>query len=269
MKNSTRHILRDLKAAAILGNPEAVDIALAGLLIFPEVAANDFMHDGFIEKTILPVGRALTRLKTSHLRPLLTHKLAAGRAVGAVALAEQYMAGKDVTPKDLRKPANDHRQDVRIALGRTLLVAGHQDPEKLLALGTPWLMNDAPKLRFTALIFIPALAEDQGARLVGLLGPLGGDPDREVRAALTDALNALARVGLAGSVLSLLATWAAEKIPNAWVISRVLSASWVVEYPKEATEILQVLSSKTGTSSQVKSTIEALARHGLEINFPK
>jgi len=267
MKNDTRQLLRDLKTATMLGNPEAVNIALDGLLAFPGVAANDRMNEGFIEKTILPVGQALAPLKTSQLRPLLEHKLAAGRALGAVALADQFIAGKDATAKDLRKPANDPRQDVRFSLGRALLTLGDNAPEKLLNLGTPWLMNAAPKPRYTALIFIPALAESHGQRIVGLLGPLGSDPDREVRAALVEALNALARKSLVESVLELLSLWSAEAHPNSWVISRVLSASWVADHPAVAVSILKELSSKPGTSSQVNSAVEALARHGVEIDI--
>jgi len=267
MKTDTRQILRDLKTAVLLDNPEAVNIALNSLLAFPGVAANDRMDDGFIEKVILPVGQTLLPLKTSQLRPLLDHSLAVGRAIGAAALANQFIAGLDATPKDLRKPANDPRIDVRLALGKALLAAGPQDPAKLLDLGTPWLMNTASKPRTTALIFIPVLAENYGKRLVGLLGPLGTDPDRDVRAALVEALNSLARAGLAESVLGLLALWAGESHPNAWVISRVLSASWISEYPKQAEEILQELSSKAGTSSQVKSALEALARQGVNINI--
>ena len=267
MKNNPRQLLRDLKTATLLGNPEAVNIALSGILAFPGVAANDRMDEGFIEKTILPVGQALTPLKTSYLRPLLDHDLAAGRAIGAVALADQYIAGKDATPKDLRKPANDLREDVRSSLGKALFIGGRQAPDKLYDLGTPWLMNTAPKPRYTALIFIPALAESHGKRVVGLLGPLGSDPDREVRTALVDALSALARENLAESVLELLSLWATEAHPNSWVISRVLSASWVTEYPQDAGSILQELSSKSGTSSQVKSAVEALSRHGVEINI--
>ena len=234
MKNDTRQLLRDLKTATLLGNPEAVNIALNGLLSFPGVAANDKMNAGFIEKTILPVGQALVPLKTSQLRALLEHDLAAGRAIGAVALAYQFIAGKDATPKDLRKPANDPRQDVRNSLGRVLLLAGQKAPAKLYELGTPWLRNTAPKPRYTALIFVPTLAESHGQQLVELLTPLGSDPDREVRAALVDALNALGQGGLAESVLGLLTLWVAEARPNSWVISRVLSASWVGAHPQEA-----------------------------------
>ena len=267
MKTDTKQILRDLKAATLLGNPEAVNLALNGLLAFPGVAANDRMNPGFIEKVILPVGEALMPLKTSHLRPLLDHPLAAARALGAAALADQFLAGMDATAKDLRKPANDPRADVRAALGQALLVAGNRNPDKLLELGTNWLMSAPPKPRTTALIFIPVLAESHGKRVVGLLGPIGGDSDREVRAALVDALGTLARAGLAESILELLAFWAAESHPNAWVISRVLSASWVAEYPAQAEAILRELASKPGTSGQVNSAIEALARHGVKIHL--
>jgi hypothetical protein len=265
MKNATRQLLRDLKTAAVLGNPEAVDIALNGLLVFPGVAANDHMEDGFINKTILPIGMSLAALRTSQLRPLLGHELAAGRAIGAVALADQFINGKQATSKDLRKPANDPRLDVRNALGWTLLTVGHKDLEKLFALGTSWLMNDSPKPRYTALIFIPALAASHGKHLVGLLGPIGNEPDRQVRAALVEALNKFGEAGFAESVMELLALWVAEPQPNSWVISRVLSTSWVAGYPAEAAVILQELSSKKGTVSQVNSAIEALARHGVEI----
>jgi hypothetical protein len=244
-----------------------VDIALNGLLVFPGVAANDHMDEGFTEKTILPIGEALTKLKTSHLRPLLGHNLAAGRAIGAVALAVQFMTGGEPTPKDLRKPASDPRREVRQAMASALLAARPGNPEKLFALGMPWLMDAAPKPRYTALIFMPALAESHGTRLVTLLGPLGSDPDREVRGALVNALNELGRSGLAEPVLELLEIWAGANRPNAWVISHVLSASWVADYPEQAKVILRVLSSKSGTTSQVKSAVEALTRHGLVIDL--
>jgi hypothetical protein len=267
MKNSTRQLLRDLRAAAVLGNPEAVDIALDNLLAFPGVAANDRMNDGFIEKTVLPVGQALALLKTSQLRPLLSHNLAAGRAVGAVAMANQFIAGKDATPKDLLKPASDPRLDVRKSLGWELRSIGLQKPQKLFALCTLWLGNIAPKPRYTALIFLPVMAKSHGVRFYDLLEPLGKDPDREVHAALVDALNSLGHAGLSELVFGLLTRWAEDDHPNAWVISRVLSASWVVVYPEKAKTVLEELYSKTGTSSQVKSAVEALSRHGLEINL--
>ena len=267
MRNNTRQLIRDLKAATLLGNPEAVDIALNGLLDFPGVVANDRMSDGFIEKTILPVGKALAPLKASHLRPLLNHKLAAGRAIGAVGLADRFVIASDTTPKDLFKPANDPRLDVRVSLGRELLAVGSGDPQKTYVLGSSWLMKAAPKPRYTALVFLPGIAESHGERIVGLLDPLCDESDYEVRAALVAALNALALAGLKVSILELLMLWASDAQPNVWVISRVLSSSWVAAYPVQAKAILEELSKRPGASSQVKRVVEALARHGLEINI--
>jgi hypothetical protein len=265
MKTGIKQLLRDLKVAATLGRPDAIDIALNGLLALPGVSSNDRMEEGFIEQVILPVGKLLTSLKSSQLRPLLDHPLAVGRAIGAAALAYRFLEGKDVGQKDLRKPAGDARSDVRIALGRTLFAVAETAPEKLLTLGTTWIMQPAPKLRHTALIFLPALGFQYGPRMVGLLGPLGSDDDRDVRAALVDALNHLAQSGLAESVLGLLALWGSEGRQNSWVICRVLSASWVADHPAEAESILRDLVSKIGETSEISNALKALKRHGVEI----
>ena len=265
MKTEVKQLLRDLKAAAMLGRPEAVDIALDGLLAIPGVASNDRMDDGFIDQIILPVGKALTTLKSSQLRPLLNHPLVAGRAISASGLAHHFIEGKDATQKDLRKPAGDARPDVRKSLGRTLFTVAEVDPEKLLNLGTTWIMQSSPKPRHTALIFIPALTSQYGKRIVGLLGPLAADEDRDVRAALVDALKALGHAGLAETVLELMSMWGSESKPNAWVICRVISSSWAVGYPDEVGTILRDLESRVGKSSQISNAVRALERHGLKI----
>ena len=54
MKHETKQLLRDLRVAAMLGQPEAIDIALNGLLALPGVASNDRMSDGLIEQVVLP-----------------------------------------------------------------------------------------------------------------------------------------------------------------------------------------------------------------------
>ncbi len=266
-KNEINQLLRDLKVATLLGNPETVNLALNGLLGLPGVASNDRMNLGLIETAILPVGQALTSLTATTLRPLLAHSLAAGRAVGAVALAYLFVDGKHATAKDLRKPANDPRADVRQSLGLALLNAAAASPEKIHQLGTQWLMGKTPKPRHTALIFLPGLAPHYGDKLVGLLGPLGSDDDRDVRAALVEALILLGQAGLAESVLGLLSLWVGEASPNSWVIGRTLSASWAAEHIDQTKIILQTLQSKTKDSSHVSGALKALKRHGVEITL--
>jgi hypothetical protein len=267
MKNELKQLLRDLKGAALLGQPEAIDIALNGLLTLPGVASNDRMESGFIEKAILPVGGLLQTLPGPQLRSLLNHHLAAGRAIGAVALAHLFIQGKNATQKDLRKPGNDSRLDVRAALGKALFLVGSTDPEKLLNLGTTWLMGAAPKLRHTALIFIPTLSGAYDTQIVGLLGPIIQDEDYDVRAELVAAVTTLAQEELAPSVLELLTLWGSESHPNSWVICRTLSGSWAAAHPEKVTALLQDLKSKTRESSHITGAVKALQRHGVEINL--
>ena len=266
-KAETRQLIRDLRAAVMLGQPEAVDLALDRLLTFPGVAANDQLSEELIEKVILPIGQVLTKLESNQLRPLLVNPLVAGRAIGAVAMAHRFIEGKESTQKDLRKPASDARLEVRTALGKSLSEVAEVDPEKVLNLGTTWLMGNSPKLRHSALLFIPALAGSYGKRIVGLVGPMGADKDRDVRKALVEAMNTLAQTGLAESVLRLLALWVTEATPNAWVICRVLSASWATDHPAETESILRDVYSQTGKTSEVTNALRALERHGLKINL--
>jgi hypothetical protein len=192
------------------------------------------MDDAFLNKIILPVGESLTPLPTPQLRPLAEHPLAAGRAVGAAALAQQFLTFRRGSPaktaaptgKDLRKFARDPRPDVRAALTLALSLRAKDAPDTLFNLGKPWLQDPSPRVRCTVLGFLPALAESYGEEIVTLLAPLGAEADREVRAALADALNALGRAGLAGPVLGLVSRWEAEPASNSWVIRRVRGASW-------------------------------------------
>ena len=267
MKAKIRELLRDIKAAALFGQPEAIELALNSLRAIPAVAANDRMSGSIIEQVVLPAGQSLARLESKYLRPLLDDPLAAIRAVGAVGLAHRFLLDKNATRKNLRRPGSDPRPDVRAALGRSLFEAWEANPERLLRLGTEWLAQPAPKLRHSALIFIPALAPKYGQRIVDLLEPLGADKDREVRAAMVDSLKNLAGAGLAESVLGLLALWASAPRPNSWVVCRALSGSWAALHPSEAKSILQELQSKTGKTSDISNALRALKRHGIEINL--
>jgi len=267
MKTDIRQLQRDLKAAVMLGRPEAVDIALDGLLGLPGVASNDRMSEGIIEQVILPVGETLSGLKAVQLRPLLAHNLAVGRAVGAVAYAYRFIKNDDSTLKDLRHPGNDPRPDVRQALGRGLFITGPADPGKTLDLGTTWIMKAGPRLRHTALVFLPGLAPHYGAGILDLLDQVRSDPDWDVRAALVEALNAFARRSFSEAVLDLLKRWSAEPQPNSWVICRVLAASWAIDHPSAVKSILQEISAKTGDSSDITHTLKAFKRHGVEIEL--
>lgn len=264
-KKNIHIILNDLKAAVRLGQPAAIQIALEGLFGIPQVAANDRLEAALRAQLILPVGEILARRPHVELQPLLEHPTAALRAISASALARRYIWGKDVNPQVLRVPARDVRSDVRAALGETLLAAGEANPERLLPLMEYWLKAKSARLRETALIFIPALAASHPAEIIAQLEPLHIEDDRAIRAALVAALQNLAEMGMADSVLALLTRWSTVTQPNTWVIARTLSYTWAAAYPRELADILRALQATPGSAKPIQQTIDAHARRGVQI----
>jgi hypothetical protein len=88
MRAEVRSLLADFKAAARIGHPESLGLALDGLRALPEIAANQALPESFLDQVILPVGQVLVSplLPSASLRPLLDDPLAGVRAVAAVAL---------------------------------------------------------------------------------------------------------------------------------------------------------------------------------------
>ncbi len=267
MKTIVRELLRDLKAAATLGKPEAVDIALDGLLALPGVASNNRLPEGFLEQVVLPVGNMLASLPPRYLRPLATHSLVAGRAIGAVVFAHHFVKGEETGPNDLLPFAQDPRPEVRLALGRSLLELGEAHPDRLLPLAESWLRDPRPRLRSTALVFLPALSGVPDAPLVAWLQPLGEDESPEVRRELAEALKRLATQGWAEPVLGLLSAWAAATPPKAWLVCRTLSGSWAADHPARVDGILRVVYAETGVTSSITNALRALRRHGVDIRW--
>ena len=93
MKSEVKQLLRDLNVAIQLGRPEAIDIALRSLLRFPGVAGNEHMDTQFVDQVVLPIGQSLSALPSNILRPLLSHSLVVGRAIGAVSIAHRFFVG--------------------------------------------------------------------------------------------------------------------------------------------------------------------------------
>ncbi len=266
-KAQTREALGDLKAAVRLGHPGAVQTAIDGLRALPKVAANDRLSEGFLDQVVHPAGEIMARLPADQLLPLLGDRLAALRAVGAAALAQRHLAGKDVSQSALLAPAKDPRPEVRIALGKALREVGEAHSECLLRLVTAWLPDKSPRARTTALTALPALTQSQGESIIALVKPLIDDEHPEVHAALVEALRTFAQSGLAKPVLGLLADWGAEPHPNVWVITRSLSGSWAASHPKEVEDILRRLHAKVGKTKNITHALRALERHGAGIEI--
>ena len=92
-------LLTDLKAAARLGHPEALETALDAVRALAE--------SDLPPTALVPLGRALELAPASVLRPLQTDPDPAVRALAAVGLAGHYLLGKNATPEDLLIPADD------------------------------------------------------------------------------------------------------------------------------------------------------------------
>ncbi|MBC8506141.1 MAG: HEAT repeat domain-containing protein [Anaerolineales bacterium] len=266
-KSQIRELLGNLKAAARLGHPAAVEIALDDLRAVPIIAANDHLSEGHLDQLVYPVGDILARLPASHLRQLLEDQFTALRAVAGVALAKRFLTGKEANQKMLFVLAKDTRPEVRTALGETLRKVGEAHPEHLLHLVESWLRDSSPKVRATALVALPAMVSSQGEDVIKLLEPLKADEDRDVRAAMVKALQAIAQKDVADLVLTLLTDWSTAKYPNTWVITRTLSGSWAVSHPLDVETILSNLHAKFGKTKNITNALRALERHGLLIKI--
>ena len=267
MKSEVNQLLRDVNVAIQLGRPEAIDIALRSLLRFPGVAGNEHMDTQFVDQVVLPIGQSLSALPSNLLRPLLSHSLVVGRAIGAVSIAHRFFVAEDVVEDDLRKGAQDPRADVRFVVGQVMIKLLQKDPLKCYHLGKSWLEGPSPKLHQTALEFLPHLEGYFETEFIARLRPLGIENHRDVNRALVDALIQLGSGMHSKSVLTLLMEWCETPEPNQWVICQTLSAPWAVRYPNEVIKILSCLIKKEGESKQVLGAIKALSRHGLDVEL--
>jgi hypothetical protein len=262
MNAQIRTLITDIKAAARIGHAESLWVALDGLFDLPQVSGNPPMDAAFIEKVILPIGEALAtpRLNLSLIRPLLDEPQAALRGCAAAALAFRFLNQDAFSAKQLGKPGKDSRQDVRLALRLALAQVGKTQPEKLAPLIDEWLAAPSPRLQAIAVALTPLLPGSAIRALAGLDNP----SDPEVRAALVDALTALAQAGQADGVLNLLSTWARDRENNVWVICKTLAGSWAAQHPQPALEVLSTLLPKADNPKQIINSLQALYRHGAD-----
>lgn len=263
MKATTRQLLINLKAAAQIAHPEILQSALNGLQALPDVAGNHPLPESFLAQVVLPAAEilAVRQVSANFLLQNRRETLTAVRAVCAAALGIHFLRYQDATHKDLQLFATDPRPEVRTALAAALAREGAAFPKGLLALCVHWFNQPQPKLRETALRAAVGLCPTHADYLLELLSAMEIGTDPDVRAALAGLLLTLAQQGRAQPVLALLTTWAARPIPEAWIISQVLSGSWAAAHPREVESILKTLEERTGTTSLITNVRRALQRH--------
>ncbi|TAK11237.1 MAG: hypothetical protein EPO32_12660 [Anaerolineae bacterium] len=145
MKEALRELLADVKAAARLGEPEGIGVALADLLDWPEVKGNLDMESAFVQQALAPLGRALDQppVPTRLLVGMAQDALAAFRAIAAVPLCGRALAGDGDARGALESLASDARPEVRHAI--TLTLRDRRNEPAVQVLLAEWEASGKPK----------------------------------------------------------------------------------------------------------------------------
>lgn len=142
-KEDLQMIIFNIKAAVRLGTADSLWHALDLFFNLPEIACNEELSPAFIEKTLLPIGKAMvgSTIPAKEIKPLGKAPNAAARALTAVCLSGYYMNGGQVGIKDLSLFGQDRRDEVRLAL---MLALRNQDVPQLIE---AWQSADSPRLQ--------------------------------------------------------------------------------------------------------------------------
>ena len=256
-------LLIDLKGAARLGTPEALDLALEGLAAWQAFTANARLEDEAVVKVLVPLGEVLAAptVPADYLRDLAGHALAGGRALAAAALALRVLRGETDFAADLTRLAGDKRAEVRLAAATALARHGSDHFAAAEALLQTWLQpNRSPRLLATALQAAAALAAQHPRAILALLQRLTPQQHTlpEIQRPLGDALRQTAASGEAAGVLALLTAWAQTPHPPAEAILRALHANWARQHAPAARQVLAALEAAVGNSRPLRRTREFL-----------
>ena len=253
------------RAAARLGQPEALNEALDALASLPPLAANATLSPGDVERVLVPLGEALAvpTVAVSHLRQLQKAPLAGLRAVAAAALAVRYLRALPAGPRDLARAAKDPRAEVRWALSQALRRHAARAPARLRALLRDWLTVThpprSPRQVAVALHTLPALAAAFPQEALRLAAAQKDAEHPEARQALAACLRELARQGLDEGVLHLLETWA-QNDPPLFVLGETLRGRWAQAHRERALALLDTLEARYGPRRPLTNARKALLR---------
>ncbi len=253
---NVHEMLIDLKGAARLGAPEALDMALAALDGWPAFVANAHLRDEDVLAVLVPLGEvlALPTVPEAYLLALAEHPLTGGRALAAAALAQRALRGGKVPAKALRRLAADKRAEVRLAAAEVLRRRGATAPQALLALLRDWLMpGRSPRLLATAVHVAAALGQAQPEDALALLARLTPEQRQlpEIQRALGDTLRQIAAAGQGAAVLALLEGWQDDGFPVEAVL-RALRGEWARAHRPRADALLDAVEARTGVTRALR-----------------
>ncbi len=263
-----RRWLQDLRSAAALGTPDALALAVQGLLEDPAFAGNRPFPAGRVEAELLPAGEVLAprRVPQRFLEELARQPLAVFRALAAVAWTLRYLQHPNGPRAWVERLARDDREEVRHAVLATLRRHGDRFPQAFQRLVTDWLERRppaSPRLQAIALELLPqALADEPVDRVMQRLerAPLQDHP--LVQKAWVQAVAALgAREG--PTVLHHLGRWLLTRPRRAPWIAQALARPWAAQHPRQALHLLEAMYHRWGRRRWLTQALQALERQGV------
>ncbi len=262
-------LLIDLKGAARIGSPEALDLALEGLAAWKAFTANARLASEDVARVLVPLGEVLAAptVPAAYLRSLAEHPLAGGRALAAVALTLRYLRGEAAWSALLTRLAGDRRAEVRFALATSLGQHGRDEHfPAAAALLKAWLdPARGPRAGQTALQAAAVLAQPYPRQVLSLLARL--TPAQVVHPEVQRPLaEALKQVGAFGTdedktaLAQLLARWLQESGGEAArLVLQVLHAGWARQAPEQTLALLDAVEA-TGGASRLSRRTRAFIR---------
>ena len=226
-----RQWMQSLRSAAALGTPDALALAVQGLLEDKTIAANRPLPLGRVEKELLPAGEILAKPSVPRvfLEELGRLPYAAFRALAAAAWTLRYLRGDPRAKKPLEALAKDERDEVRHAVMATLRTHGPQHAPRFRELVQDWLEK----------------------------APLQSHP--VVQKAWVKAVAALgARDG--PTVLHRFGRWLLTRPRRAPWIAQALSRPWAARHPQQTLNLLQAMYHRWGRRRWITQALQALER---------
>lgn len=257
--------LQTLRAAAALGEQEALEVALGLWLEDPAIAGNQPLPPARLEREVVPGGALLAQetVPRAFLETLTEHRLAAFRALAAAAWATRYLSGDDAAQKPLETLVKDARDEVRETLFRTL-AAPSAPRTRLARLVGAWLptgKSPSPRVQALALRLLPLLAETEEDALAALdtLERTRLQDHPLVDEAWVEALSALGR-RFPQAVMRRFGKWLLSRPRWAPRIARVLARPWAADHATEALRLLEAMAHRWGQRRWITQALQALAR---------
>ncbi len=268
MKKLMKEIKTDLRAAVVLGHPEAVEAVLETLSQVPQFAGNHQMEEHFVIDQLVPLGEMVAKssFPLDELSEMLDSSTTVYRVIAAVGLIFRWKSQEKVRKELLKQAGDDPRAEVRAAVVHILKSISADQTELVMDLIDSWLDTTSNRLKLTSVQVFPAFYSFNSEEILDTIYEYTLLEDYEINRALVDSLNEIAQNSHGKEIMDRLEIWSHKRDPNQWVICKILSNTWVVEYTDQAAAVLHNLERSRGHSEIIEKTFKQLQYLNEEIN---